>query len=141
MDGSNASVISRVVGNWTESTATWNNKPATTSANNVILPASTFSTQDYENIDVSNLVKDMYLDSTNSFGMMIQLLDETRRRGMYFASSDNANSSKHPKLVIYYQIPNSSQNINAYNIDFNLRVSQPEKKLFVSIVNDASKSS
>ena len=103
LSGSNECIIQRIINSWDESTVTWNNQPSTTSVNQVTLPQSSFDSQDYLNIDVTSLVKDM-LDSNEimNMGFMISLVTEVHYRRMSFASSDYVNSSKHPKLVINY---------------------------------------
>lgn len=54
--GSNESVLSRITSSWDESFVTWNNQPTITTENEVFLSESSSSTQDYLNIDVTNLI-------------------------------------------------------------------------------------
>ena len=111
--GSNKSVLSRITNSWDESTVNWNNQPTTTTQNQVFLPASTNSIQDYPNIDVTNLVQDMIDDPDNSHGFLLKLVKEQDYRKMIFASSDNSDSSLHPKLKVCYSKSNSiSENID-----------------------------
>ena len=100
--GDNASYLKRITSSWEENTVIWSNQPSTTTLNQVLLPTSTSATQHYENIDVKNLIQDMRNNPTTSFGLMLQLVTEVRFRRMGFASSDEANSALHPKLVITY---------------------------------------
>lgn len=120
LGGSNGSTISRVTSAWEEHTVTWNNQPSTTTQNQVFLPASTNSIQDYLNIDATNLVQDMIDDPTNSHGFLFKLVTEQYYRRMLFASSDNADPSLHPKLEIRYSIATSVSESIDNKIEFNL---------------------
>ncbi len=101
--GQNEAVIQRITESWEEHIVTWNNQPATTNLNQVFLPQSQSQTQDYLNIDVTLLVKDMIAHPNTSDGFMIKLLNEgSIYHSLVFASSDNFNPSKHPKLTIEY---------------------------------------
>ncbi|MEP7169798.1 MAG: DNRLRE domain-containing protein, partial [Bacteroidota bacterium] len=57
--GTNISYIQRVTANWQENTVTWNNQPASTTQNQATVPSSSTGSQDYPNIDVTQLVADM----------------------------------------------------------------------------------
>jgi hypothetical protein len=119
-NGSNKSVLTRITNSWDESTVNWNNQPTTTTQNQVFLPASTDSIQDYLNIDVKKLVQDMIVDPNNSYGFLLKLVTEQYYRRMIFASSDNADSKLHPKLEICYStITSISENIEN-SIEFKL---------------------
>ncbi|MBT3210215.1 MAG: DNRLRE domain-containing protein [Bacteroidetes bacterium] len=100
--GSNATLIQRVIQPWNEQTVTWNTAPATTTQNQVIMPQSTSLTQDYENLDVSNLIQDIIDNPTTGFGFKLQMQTASYYRRLVFASSDHSDSTKHPKLVVYY---------------------------------------
>jgi len=99
--GTNDILIERVTGAWAENTLTWNNQPASTSTNRVSLAPSTSKTQDYTNIDVTQMVSDMV--SQGNHGFLVRMKDEAYPyRSVLFASSDHTNSSLHPKLEIIY---------------------------------------
>lgn len=102
LSGSNASLLQRVTSSWTENNVTWDNQPTTTSVNQVTLAASTSTTQNYTNIDVTGLVIDMKNNPSSSFGFMLRLITEQYYRKLVFASSDNTNASIRPKLEICY---------------------------------------
>lgn len=101
--GSNAGWLQRITSDWDESTVTWNTAPTFSTQNQVALPASSSPTEDYLKIDVLSLVQDMVDDPSTSFGFMMSLQDETVFRLLNFASSNHADSSLHPKLVIVYE--------------------------------------
>lgn len=102
LSGSNDSWIERITGAWDESTVTWNNQPQTTTQNRVSMPASTSQQQDFLNIDVTQLVVDMYTNPTMSHGFMIKLKTENYYRRLNFCSSDHPNESKWPELSVTY---------------------------------------
>ena len=138
--GSNKSVLSRIITSWDESTVNWNNQPTTTTQNQVFLPASTNSTQDYPNIDVTNLVQDMINDPDNSHGFLLKLVKEQDYRKMIFASSDNSDSSLHPKLKVCYSKANSiSENIDNI-IRFDLYPNPASNIVTIKIRNNNQKS-
>jgi PKD repeat protein len=100
--GDNASKLERIIENWTESGVMWYYQPAVTSEHAVYLPASTTEDQDYPNIDVTQLVLDMYSNPDSSFGFRLSLVDETIYRSMILSSSDHHNPDLWPSLVIKY---------------------------------------
>ncbi|MBA3662797.1 MAG: DNRLRE domain-containing protein [Bacteroidetes bacterium] len=100
----NASYLERITQSWGEFTVTWNNQPATTSVNSVILPQSTSSNQNYLNINVKPLVQDMISNSSTSFGFLLKLVNESVTNGLLFYSKDNSNPALAPKLVITYSV-------------------------------------
>lgn len=105
LSGSNESYIQRVTTSWNENTVTWNTQPSVTTAGQAVLAQSTFSPQDYLNIDVTAMVQAMMTSGNNGF--MLRLATESYYRRMIFGSSDNSNSALHPKLVINYT-PNNT---------------------------------
>ena len=100
----NSALLQRITQNWGEYTATWVNQPVTTSVNEVTLAAATSYSQDYTNIDVTNLVRDMYNDPLASFGFMLRLAVENLTNILTFCSKDHASQNLHPTLVITYAI-------------------------------------
>ncbi len=126
LSGSNACLLQRVVSEWSEEEVTWNTQPSTTPINEVLLPESNSSTQDYLDIDVLDLVKDMVENPSSSFGFLISLEDESYYRRMNFASSDHPNAALHPKLEICYSLVLNSEPLG--NFDFNL-FPNPSKNL------------
>lgn len=109
MQGSaNASLLQRVTSTWDENTITWSTQPTTTAVNQVSLPQSSSSFQNYPDIDVKNLIQDMIDSPSASFGFMLKLQSESYYNSMIFASSDYADSSVHPQLVITYTTDSST---------------------------------
>lgn len=113
MFGDNASYLQRITANWSPSTVTWNNQPATTTVNQVTLASSTSTTQNYTNIDVTSLIQDM---RTNvNYGFLLKIVNETPFRSMTFASSNHSNSAIRPKLEICYNVVSDVRNTNRNN--------------------------
>ena len=112
---SNESLIQRVTSPWTENTIRWNNQAIATSQDEVILPASLSGTQDYTNIDVTNMVRQMQANTHLNYGFSLKLTNESYYARMIFASGDNPDSSKHPLLEVCYSIPTSVNNTEVKN--------------------------
>lgn len=99
----NSGYLQRVTQLWDDTTVTWNNQPASTNQNQVLLPPSTSSMQNYTNITVTQLVLDMM--SNNNYGFMLRLANEVSTNALLFASVDHTTSSFHPTLEITYTLP------------------------------------
>ena len=102
ISGPNDCWLERITTSWDEMTVTWTSQPATTTLNRVSLPASTSDDQDYLDIDVTQLIQDIYADPANSFGLMLKIKNEAEYRKMNFCSSDYINPTRRPKLVVTY---------------------------------------
>jgi type IX secretion system substrate protein/disaggregatase-related protein len=118
----NKSVLQRIVSNWSESTVTWNTQPNVSSLNKVTLAATTSSHQNFLNINVTALVRDMIALPGTSFGFRLKLTSEDHFKKLIFASSDNTNAALRPKLVITYTVPSPRLENPGYS---NLKVDQP----------------
>ncbi|MBI1185354.1 S8 family serine peptidase [bacterium] len=107
--GENASVLRRITQSWADTTINWNNQPKTSRLNEVYLAKSTKSNQDYPDIDITKMIKDMIAYPDSSFGISIKNRDETKKnRSMKFFSSNGEYSTKWPKLDICYTLKISS---------------------------------
>src|SRR6185436_15114022 len=104
---SNASFLQKVTSSWNENTITWNNQPATTTTNQVTLAQSTDPHQDYS-LDVTTLVQNRVTTPATNFGFMLRLQTELNYAALVFASSDNADITRRPKLSLTYNIPLAS---------------------------------
>lgn len=102
--GSNASTIQRVTSPWSEDLITWNNQPTFISTNRVTLQQDTVFNQDYPIIDMTQLMQDLVNIPLNErYGFVLSLINETGYRAMIFGSSDTADKTKRPKLVVTYK--------------------------------------
>jgi hypothetical protein len=99
--GDNGFIIQRIIEKWDENIVTWNNQPATTTENQITVAASQSSTQNYV-IDVTSLIQDNINNPETGHGLMLKLITEQAYRVALLASSDNADATKRPKLVIEY---------------------------------------
>lgn len=109
LSGSNVCWLRRITDTWAETTVTWNNQPATTTVDQVNIPASLNDTMSYPNIDVTNLITDIYNNPSTSHGMMLVLQTEQYYRSLLFASSAETNAAKRPRLSVTY-IPATPSN-------------------------------
>lgn len=117
LTSSNESVLQRITSVWTENTVNWNNQPSTDTSGQAILSESTSGTQDYTNIDVTQMVQEMTISPTANFGMELKLTNETFYAQMLFASGDNPNADKHPILEVCYTIGTGIDQIaSGYNV-------------------------
>lgn len=100
--GTNNLLIQRIDETWVEDEVTWINQPTTTSMSETTLPASTSTTQDYLDVDVTDLVQDMVNNPSTSDGFMLKMVTEEPFRGLTFASTEHPNVELHPVLEITY---------------------------------------
>jgi hypothetical protein len=118
--GSNSAIIQRITSNWDKNTVCWNNQPSYSTANQVILPASTSSTQNYA-INVTSMMQDMISNPASSFGFMLKLQNEQYYRCLVFASCNHTNSALRPKLNIVYTVnPAAVNQFENSTIDFSV---------------------
>ena len=101
--GTNQGLVQRITTPWTENTVTWNTSPSITTQNQDTLPPSTSTGENYTNINVTALVQDMINNPSSSYGFMISMQETLIYRRLIFASSDNTDSTKHPKIVVTYK--------------------------------------
>ena len=84
---------------------TWNTAPTTTTVNQVTMPMSTSLTQNYFNINVTQLAQVMVDTPATNYGFHFQLKTETYYRKLNFCSSDWTVASTRPKITIIYTNP------------------------------------
>ena len=100
--GDNRCKIERVTEYWDEDYVNWYTQPAVSPENAVFLAASESENQDYPDIDVTSLVRDMYANPQQSFGFRLSLMEEYIYRSMILASSDHPDKSIRPSLIIKF---------------------------------------
>jgi len=115
----NGAWLRRITSPWDEMTVTWNNAPSTTTQNQVALSPSTSSTQDYLNVNLTGLLQDIHQNTNYGFQFVLQ--NENYYCTLNFFSSDAVDSTKRPKLVIYYSpvitsLQEKNQITSAYSI-------------------------
>jgi hypothetical protein len=101
----NEQVLAKVNANWDEATITWNNQPAISVTDTVQIGNTNTSTDDKLDINLLGFVQGWVSNSATNFGMVMMLQDEPGTLGRFqtYASSDFADSTKRPKLVVTYE--------------------------------------
>lgn len=100
--GLNACKLVRITSAWNDNTVTWNTQPTTSAVNAVSLAQSSYTLQNYLNIDVTALVQDMVAAPGNSHGFMLKLDNETPSRGLCVYGGLAPQPDKRPSLVVVY---------------------------------------
>ncbi|HLP54262.1 MAG TPA: DNRLRE domain-containing protein [Fluviicola sp.] len=101
--GNNSAYLTRIGGTWQENTITWSNAPAIDASNQILIPPSSNSTQNYS-VNVSAMVAGMYANPATNYGFNLQLVteDPNDAAGITFYSSDYNVAAYRPKLIINY---------------------------------------
>ena len=102
LSGSNDFALVKIIAPWDEHKVTWNTQPAISDKDEILFPATTSETQDFTDIDVTIMVREMIRHPEENNGFMLKLLNEEYYRRVIFGSSDNINPAKRPKLVIEF---------------------------------------
>lgn len=92
--------LQRVTSEWDEATVTWNNRPSIDTIGQVLVPGHDSITQNYPDIDVTELVRMMH--EGENYGFYLQMASSDLFQILKFASSDHINWELHPKLTITY---------------------------------------
>lgn len=100
--GSNDFCIRLATSSWNSQTITWNNQPAFSFVGQVILPVSKIALQDYEKIDITEMVQYLVQYPDKNYGFIIMLNDENYYRRICFASLNHTDENLRPKLEITY---------------------------------------
>jgi Concanavalin A-like lectin/glucanases superfamily len=104
--GDNAFTINKITSPWAESTLTWNNQPTISTTNQAIIPAFTNYRQHYPKMNVKNLVADMILNPSTSFGFGLRhQIESLYKITLFTMSNDTTYPAFRPKLQIYYHLP------------------------------------
>jgi hypothetical protein len=103
--GDNSIFIKRIVAAWTETGITWNGQPITTDTNQLIISSATNERQDYQKMNVKNMVADMVLNPVMSHGFMIRHQVEDPYKSTVLTTSEDPTPSIRPKLQVYYHLP------------------------------------
>ena len=100
--GANKSYIRKVTTAWDQNTVTWETQPDFSTVNQVSLSESISPSEDYLDLDVTELVRDMVANPSTNFGFIIMNRIENTYRSINFASSECTDINKRPKLDIVY---------------------------------------
>lgn len=96
-----AAVLQQIIEPWDEHKVTWNTEPKTTEANQVFIYPFILNTNVIE-VDVTRLFVNPNASMLPSYGMLFRLWPQDSFPGFRFASSDYADASMRPKLIIHY---------------------------------------
>ena len=101
--GSSGFYVSRIIEHWDELGVTWNNQPDVTTEHQVYVPAPSYSEQNFV-IDVTDMVNDMLHDTSGlNEGFMMTLENESPYNAILLCSRENADESRHPKMLITFE--------------------------------------
>ena len=121
--GENASYIEKIIENWDDLSATWENQPFSTGAGAVFIPRTKNFSQDLTDIDVTEFVSGWVLDPETNFGFMHRMVTEELYCSLVYSSSNHPNSDKRPKLVVQYRdcdppLAGFLYSVQALSVDF-----------------------
>lgn len=98
----NSVIVAGITENWGAKTLTWNNQPSTTLKGAQIIPASTQQWGYNVDVDVTQLVSEMVAHPVKNYGFELQCRVEKKYRSMGFYSTQYADSTKRPTLIVDY---------------------------------------
>ena len=106
----NEEIFSKVTQAWSESTVTWNTQPSFSSTDTVHIGTTTIG-DDKLNINLASFVQSWVNTPAANYGMVMHLDNDPGTIGRYqsYASSDDANATTRPKLVITFIAPCANQ--------------------------------
>jgi hypothetical protein len=96
-------VLQQIVEPWEEGKVTWNTQPKTTELNQVYISPFVRNVNFIE-VDITNLFVSSAASVLPDYGMLFRLWPTDQFPGFRFASSDFAESSMRPMLMIYYEL-------------------------------------
>ncbi len=88
---------------WSESAVTWNTKPTFGSGYHFFYSVSDIGYQNIKNSELTDFVRDWANGTVNNYG--IYIVGGNIGDSFSFASSEDSNSSKRPKLIVNYTKP------------------------------------
>jgi hypothetical protein len=97
----NASNLLKITAPWTKNTVTWNNQPATTTVNEVLL-GQMRGDINYLRVDVAPFVQDWVNAPAQNYGMLLDMISTASYNAMIFCSSDHPDSTLWPVLTVCY---------------------------------------
>lgn len=100
-------VLQQITTPWEEDKVTWNNRPSTTTINQVYIWPF-IKNANFIDVDVTSIyIPSPYTDNVQypNYGMMLRLWPDEWTPGFRFASGDHPDISLRPQLVVYYTLP------------------------------------
>lgn len=105
-EGETSFVIQRIISAWDEVEVSWSTQPEASPDNQRLIASASAGNQDFRDLDVTALVRDMAEDRVNSHGFLLRLNTEAPFRKLLLASSDHPLEELRPRLDIYYTLNN-----------------------------------
>ena len=103
---SNVSEFNKVTSPWNENNIAWSNMPTHTTVGQIVIPATTTTTEN-KNIDLSTLCNEWKLNNSLNYGGVFQLQSYSNpTAGMTFHSSDVSTSSNKPSIQFTLNLEN-----------------------------------
>lgn len=133
LTASNASFISQVTEAWEETNINWNNQPNYDTINQVTLQESTYPNQEYLDVNVIEIVQNMVNDPSSNHGFVLRLQTEINYAALIFASSDNIDSTNHPKLEVVYSIPTAVNDQLQDELTINSYPNPTQDKIYIDL--------
>lgn len=97
----NSMYLQRITGNW-NSSSKWSTQPSVDAASQISIPHTNLTDLDLIDLNVTSMINTMH--TTNNYGFMIRLQNESIYNGRNFSSSRHTDSTKRPKLEITYKL-------------------------------------
>lgn len=95
-------VIQGITEAWDLSTVTWNNQPATTDEDEIVLAAPSTEQENYPDIDVTALIQQQVAQAGERHGLLMKMQATDFYRKLIFAGSRYENPDLRPRLTIEY---------------------------------------
>lgn len=103
--------IQRVAEAWSSESITYNSRPAIDTTGQLLLPGHTEIDQNYEGIDVTDMVSRMA--AGENYGFYFQMASDEIYQVIKFASSNHSDFTRRPKLEITFE----AENCGIFRID------------------------
>jgi hypothetical protein len=100
----NSCLLQRITSQWNLASIAWNNPPAVSITDQIILKASDKQWQYDVAINVTDMVKTMTNAPNANNGFLLRLQTEERPRAMGFLSANSPETERRPKLVVMYSL-------------------------------------
>lgn len=100
--------ILRLTSSWNEGTITHSNQPSTTTTHMPTIPSASCSNVGWQSFDISLITQHHVEFPTQNFGFRLSQTSLTGSvdKGVKYASTEHANSSLRPYIIIQYYVPN-----------------------------------
>lgn len=103
-EGETSFVIQRITSAWDEAEVSWSSQPDASTDNQRLIAGAGVGNQDFIDLDVTALVRDMAWDRANSHGFLLRLNTEAPFRKLLLASSDHPLEELRPKLDVFFSL-------------------------------------